>query len=139
MKHFSFTLIEVVIALAILSLSLAGLFNLMGQSTKRISDAETEWREMHLLTQASEYFLLAGDESDLTVPDEVFPYPDYLIDCTVEEAEGIPEELKSQENQLPLKKWTISLIRASDRKERLNIIIDRIDYSEKEVESETIQ
>ena len=134
-----FTLIEVVIALAILALSLAGLFNLMGQSTRRISDAETEWREMHMLTQAGEYILLTGNEADLTVPDEVFPYSDYLIDCTVEDADDIPEELKSQENQLPLKKWTVSLIRSSDRKERLKVIIDRIDYSEKEVESETVQ
>ena len=139
MKKFSFTLIEVVIAMAILALSLVGLFSLMGQSTKNIGDAETEWQEMHNLTQAAEYIMLAGSEEDLTVPDEIFPYKDYVIDCTVEEADDIPEELKNLENQLPLKKWTIKLLRASDRKERRQVIIDRIDYSEKEVASETAQ
>ena len=132
MKHHPFTLIEVVIALAILSLSLAGMFRLMGHSLKRISSAEDEWQEMHNLTQAAEYLLLTGSEEDLTGPDEVFPYQKYLIDCVVEEADDIPEELKSLENQLPLKKWTISLIRASDRQEVRKVIIDRLDYSEKE-------
>jgi type II secretory pathway pseudopilin PulG len=138
-KRSSFTLLEVVIALAILSLSLVGLFNLMGQSSKRISDAETEWQEMHNLTQAAEYILLAGDEEDHTVPDEVFPYKNYVIECEIEDSEEIPEEMKNLENQLPLKKWTIKLIRTTDRSERLKVSIDRIDYSEKEVESETAQ
>ena len=70
------------------------------------------------------------------MPDEVFPYPDYLISCTVEDAEDLPEELKNQENQLPLKKWTVSLLRASDHTERLRVIIDRFDYSEKEAAGE---
>ena len=48
-------------------------------------------------------------------------------------------EMKNLENQLPLKKWTIKLIRSADRSECLKVSIDRIDYSEKEVESETAQ
>ena len=110
-----FTLIEVVIALAILSLSLAGMFRLLSSSQLRIANAEEKYREMHMLTQGVEYLMLTGTEEDLSVPDEVFPYTDYLIDCTVEEADGLPEELTGQENQLPLKKWVVHLIRASDR------------------------
>lgn len=139
MRRSSFTLLEVVIAMAILSLALVGLFSLMGDSTKRISDAETEWQEMHNLTQAVEYLLLAGDEEDHTVPDEVFPYKDYIIECTIEDCDDIPEEMRNLDDQLPLKKWTIKLIRASNREERQQVIIDRIDYSEKEGESETLQ
>ena len=111
---------------------------MMGQSTSRIREAETEWQEMHNLTQAAEYILLTGSEEDHSVPDDIFPYKDYQIECTVEDAEDIPEELKGQENQLPLKKWTIKLIRSSDKKECRKVIIDRIDYSEKEVTSETL-
>lgn len=137
MKSFCrFTLLEVVISLVILALSLAGMLRLLTHSQSRISRAEEQWREMHMLTQGAEYILLTGNEEDLTVPDEIFPYKDYRIDCVVEDAEGIPDELNSQENQLPLKKWTISLLRGSDHKEQLKVIIDRLDYSEKEAENE---
>ncbi|MBE6376780.1 MAG: prepilin-type N-terminal cleavage/methylation domain-containing protein [Lentisphaeria bacterium] len=131
-----FTLIEVVIALAILSLSLAGMFRLLSSSQLRIANAEEKYREMHMLTQGVEYLMLTGTEEDLSVPDEVFPYTDYLIDCTVEEADGLPEELTGQENQLPLKKWVVHLIRASDREERLSVTIDRLDLQITEVADE---
>ena len=131
-----FTLIEVVIALAILSLSLAGMFRLLSSSQLRIANAEEKYREMHMLTQGVEYLMLTGTEEDLSVPDEVFPYTDYLIDCTVEEADGLPEELTGQENQLPLKKWVVHLIRASDREEKLSVTIDRLDLQITEVADE---
>lgn len=133
-----FTLIEVVISMMILSLSLAGMLRLLTHSQSRISVAEERWREMHMLTQGAEYILLTGTESDLSVPDDVFPYNDYLIDCSVDEVEEIPEEFTGQENQIPLKKWTVKLIKASDRSERLKVIIDRFDYSISEAESETL-
>ena len=133
-----FTLIEVVVSMLILSLSLAGMLRLLTHSQSRVGMAEERWREMHMLTQGAEYFLLTGSESDLHVPDEVFPYKDYLIECTVGEVEGIPEEFTSLENQLLLKKWTIKLLRASDRSESQKIIIDRFDYSNQEAESETL-
>ena len=131
-----FTLIEVVISMIILSLSLAGMLRLLTHSQSRISVAEERWREMHMLTQGAEYILLTGTESDLSVPDDIFPYNDYLIDCSVDEAEEVPEDFSGQENQLPLKKWTVSLWRTTDNSERLKVVIDRLDYSEKEADSE---
>ena len=127
-----FTLIEVVVAIAILALSLTGLLQLLSQSQLRIANAETQWREMHMLTQGAEYLLMITDTENLKVPDEVFPYPDYLIDCTVEDAEGLPEELDGQSGQLPLRKWTVSLLRAADRKVCQRVIIDRLGYEEAE-------
>ena len=128
----NFTLLEVVVAIAILALSLAGMLQLLTQSQIRISDADEKWREMHMLTQGAEYLMLIDNEGDLTVPDEVFPYEKYRIECTVEDAEGLPEEFTGQTNQLPLKKWTISLIRISDGKECGKVVIDRIGYEEAE-------
>ena len=122
-----FTLIEVVVAMMILSLSLAGTLRLLTHAQTRIGVAEERWREMHMLTQGAEYILLTGSEENLHVPDEVFPYPDYLIDCTVDEADGLPQELQDQEGQLPLKKWIIRLVRSRDREERLKVVIDRFD------------
>ncbi|MBR2344927.1 MAG: prepilin-type N-terminal cleavage/methylation domain-containing protein [Lentisphaeria bacterium] len=126
----NFTLIEVVVAIAILGLSLSGLLQLLTQSQLRIANARTQWHEMHMLTQGVEYLLMNSRMDDLSVPDEVFPYDDYQIDCTVEDADGLPEELTGQSGQLPLKKWTITLIRMKDRRERLSVVIDRFGYEE---------
>ena len=132
MRRRAFTLLEVIVAIAILALSLTGLLQLLGQSQLRIANAEEKWREMHMLTQGAEYLMMVSNTEDLHVPDEVFPYPDYLIDCQVEDADGLPEELIDQSGQLPLKKWVISLIRASDRQVRLSVTIDRFGYEEAE-------
>lgn len=131
-----FTLLEVVVAIAILALSLAGLLQLLTQSQIRISDAEEEWKEMHMLTQGAEYLMLVDESGDLSVPDEVFPYDDYRIDCTIEDAEGLPEELTGQDGQLPLKKWTVTLLRVKDNHECSKVIIDRIGYEEADSEEE---
>ena len=130
-----FTLIEAVVSLVILSLALAGMLRLLTHSQSRINAAEEKWREMHMLTQGAEYFLLTGSENDLNVPDEVFPYEDHRIDGSVSDAEGLPEELVDQDNQLPLKKWEIRLLRTSDNSERMKVIIDRFDYQSMESEN----
>lgn len=125
-----FTLIEVVVALAILTLSLAGLFQLFTGSKLNIARAETDWYEMHMLTQGAEYLLLCGDPEDLTVPGDFFPYEQYTLECEVEDAEGLPDEFNQQDGQMPLKKWTIRLIRNSDGAERRRVVIDRFGYEE---------
>ena len=129
-KHF--TLIEVVVALAILTLSLAGLLQLLSQSQLRIADAEEKWLDMHKLIQATEYLLLAGDPEELTVPEDFFPYPGYSLECSVEEAEGLPDDYKEIDGQLPLKKWQVTLIRDRDGVQRGTVIVDRFGYEEKE-------
>ena len=130
----NFTLIEVVVALAILTLSLAGLLQLLSQSQLRIADAEERWMDMHKLIQATEYFLLAGDPEEPNIPDDFFPYPGYSVECNVEDAEGLPDDYKEIEGQLPLKKWEFKLIRHSDGAERGTIIVDRFGYEDKETE-----
>lgn len=127
-----FTLIEVVISIAILALSLTGLLQFLTQSQLQIGKADEKWREMHMLSVGAEYLLLAGNVEDLHVPDEIFPYPDYQLECVVEDADALPEELKDQSGQIPLKKWTIRLFKVSDRSEKLKVVIDRLGYEESE-------
>ena len=129
-----FTLIEVVVALAILTLSLAGLLQLLSQSQLRIADAEEKWLEMHKLIQATEYFLLAGNPEEPNIPDDFFPYPGYSVEFNIEDAEGLPDDYKDIEGQLPLKKWEIKLIRHSDGAERGSVIVDRLGYEDEETE-----
>lgn len=131
MKH-NFTLLEVVVAIAILALSLTGMLQLLSQSHLRIADAQEQWREMHMLTQGAEYLMLVDNNGDLSVPDEVFPYENHRIECVVEDADGLPEEFTGQSGQLPLKKWTISLISTRDGRECGKVVIDRLGYEEAE-------
>ena len=136
MRYFrnSFTLIEVVVALAILTLSLAGLLQLLSQSQLRIAHAEEKWMETHMLIQATEYLLLAGDPEEPSVPEEFFPYPQYTVECTVDDAEGLPDDYKEIDGQLPLKKWEVKIFRIGENNERAKVIVDRFGYEDKEQE-----
>ena len=60
MKRRRFTLLEVVVSLAILGIGLAGFLQLMMNSQKRIAQSADRWAHMHMLAQAAEYFMLQG-------------------------------------------------------------------------------
>ena len=131
---FFFTLIEVVVALALLSVALAGLLRLSINSQLRVAAAREKWERTHRLMQAAEYLLLAYDESDLSVPEEFFPYQDMVIEAANEDLPdgALPEELTGLDNQLPLKTLRIDLLRASDREVLDTLRIDRFSYEEED-------
>ena len=54
----NFTLIEVLIALVILTLSVTTFLLLIGSASKRVNKAARRWERTHLLTQAVEYYML---------------------------------------------------------------------------------
>jgi prepilin-type N-terminal cleavage/methylation domain-containing protein len=124
-----FTLIEVVVALAILSLSLAGLLQLSISANSRLAAAVEKWESEHMLAQAAEYLMLQNQDST-EVPEEFFPYPGYSVEVAVDEAEGLPEDYTDQEGQLPLQRWNIGIMRTSDSKIVAEVNIDRIDYDD---------
>ena len=122
-----FTLIEVVVALAILSLSLAGLLQMSMNSTRNSDSAMEKWRSEHMLAQAAEYLLLQNEEG-VDIPEEFFPYPGYSVEVVCDDAEGLPEDYSDLEGQLPLKRWNIAVVRNSDGAKAAEVNIDRIDY-----------
>ena len=122
-----FTLIEVVVALAILSISLAGLLQMSLSSKRKIADAVEKWESEHMLAQAAEYVMLRNEEGS-SIPDEFFPYPRYSAEVVCGDPEGLPEDYGDLEGQLPLKRWTITIVRNSDGKQMAEVNIDRIDY-----------
>ena len=124
-----FTLIEVVVALAILSLSLAGLLQLSINANRRIAGAVEKWESEHMLAQAAEYLMLRNEDS-ATVPEEFFPYPGYSVEVECGEAEGLPEDYADQEGQLPLKRWRIAIVRDLDGKVAASVDIDRMGYDD---------
>ena len=125
-----FTLIEVGVALAILSLSLAGLLQLSISANSRLANAVEKWEAEHMLAQAAEYLMLQNQDST-TIPEEFFPYPGYSVEVSVDEAEGLPEDYTDQEGQLPLQRWNIGIMRGADGKIVAEVNIDRIDYDDK--------
>ena len=128
-----FTLIEVVVAMGILALSLAGLLQLSSSSQEKIRKSMEVWEHNHMLMQAAEYALLQeGKDEKLEFPEEIFDYPDYQPVLTFEELpeDQLPEDFKDQQGQIPLIGVKIQIVRQSDQKTVSEIIVDRFDYEE---------
>ncbi len=130
-KHLRFTLIEVVVALGILSISLAGLLQLSMSAQKRMTSNMDSWNSMHMLQQAAEYLMLF-DQDTTDVPEDFFNYPGYALNVHTDdvETELLPEAYAEEhpDGQLPLMCLTIELLRESDRKVLDSVKIDRINY-----------
>ena len=124
----SFTLIEVVVALGILTMSLAGLLQILTASQSRLARVYEKWRETHILMQAAEYYLLQPGEDPGGVPYTYFPYSDYEALCYYRDAENLPEDYINIPDQLPLRTCVVELIRLRDRKTVGTILVDKISY-----------
>ena len=136
-----FTLIEVIIAIGILAISLASLFQIIATSRARIAKADEEWHTMHMLTQAAEYVLLHKADAVDSVDRDFFPYRDYRVDITYEGEvtdEQIDDDFKSIDGQLPLELCVIELINLkSTGKETVGTLeIERIIYDDEGLEPE---
>ena len=127
----NFTLVEVVVALAILGLSLSGLLTLAMNSQAKMARAVEKWENTHKLIQAVEYLMLFDDEN-LSVPTEFFPYDGYTVQCSVDDAEGLPEEFTGIDDAAPLKCITVELVRSRDNKVIDRIKMDRINFESEE-------
>ena len=127
-KHF--TLIEVVIAMAIMALALTGFFALSQSAVNRVDKAYSSWERMHLLSTAAEYCLLFPDEEPPEIPPEIFESSRYELEVYYEDAAGLPEDLNDLENQAPLRTLVLNLIDKNTRQVVDTLRIDRIDYNQ---------
>jgi len=123
----AFTLVEVVVALAILGLSLSGLLTLAMNAQLKVARSVEKWDNTHKLIQAAEYLMLMDDES-LSVPEEFFPYENYTVQASVDDAEDLPEDFTGIEEAAPLKCITIEIVRTTDNKVVDRIRMDRINF-----------
>ena len=127
-----FTLVEVVVAMAILALSLVGFFAMSQTAVNRIDKAYSRWERMHLLSQAAEYCLLFPSEEPPEIPPEIFESSRYELEIYYEDAAGLPEELSELENQATLRTLVLNLIDVNSREIVDTLRVDRIDYNEAE-------
>ena len=135
----AFTLIEVIIAIGILAISLASLFQIIASSRARLAKADEGWHHMHMLTQAAEYVLLHNATVD-DVEEDFFPYKDYEVRITYEEVldEQIHDDFKSIEGQLPLELCVIELrsLKSTGKDTVGTLEIERIIYEDEGLEPE---
>ena len=136
-----FTLIEVIIAIGILAISLASLFQIIASSRARIAKADEGWHNMHMLTQAAEYVLLYRADVVDGIDRDFFPYRDYQVNINYEGEvtdEQIDEDFRSISGQLPLELCTIELInlKTSGRETVGTLEIERIIYEDEGLEPE---
>ena len=67
-----FTLVEVIVAMAVMALALTAFFALSQSAVNRIDKAYANWERTHLLSQAAEYYLLFADEEPPDIPADIF-------------------------------------------------------------------
>ena len=132
-----FTLLETVVAVAVLVMSLGILFQLAASARKRIAQAAEDWNTTHRLLEAAEYALLHGNGVE-TVPERFFPYDDCRVSITWEEMDDVHEQyiMNGIAGQPELQACTIQLYRLSDGKELDRLTIDRILYDNALTETE---
>ncbi len=136
-----FTLIEVIIAIGILAISLASLFQIIASSRARIAKADEGWHNMHMLTQAAEYVLLHKADAVDGIDRDFFPYRDYQVNINYEgevDDEQIDEDFRSINGQLPLELCVIELVnlKTSGKETVGTLEIERIIYEDEGLEPE---
>ena len=128
MVKYRFSLIEVIVAMAVLALALTAFFALSQAAVNRVDKAYKLWEQTHLLSQAAEYCLLFADEEPPDMPPEVFESSRYDIEISYEDAENLPEELNNLVNQAPLRTLHLDLVDSNSRQIIDSWQIDRIDW-----------
>lgn len=135
-----FTLIEVIIAIGILAISLASLFQIIASSRARLAKADEGWHNMHMLTQAAEYVLLHRADAVDSVDRDFFPYRDYQVNINYDpvDDEQIADEFNSISGQLPLELCTIELVNLKTSGKEIvgTLEIERIIYEDEGLEPE---
>ena len=125
-----FTLVEVIVALAVMGLALTAFFALSQSAVNRVDKAYSSWERMHLLSQAAEYCLLFPSEEPPDIPADIFESSIYDIEIYYEDVENLPEELNELVGQAPLRTLVLDLVDAQTRQVVDSLRIDRIDYDQ---------
>ena len=103
-----FTLIEILVASTILGLAVAMVVGTIGGARARILRAERRWGRAHVLSQAAEFYLLAG--KDGAMPESLLP-EGFRAMCELRPAENLPEYATESIQGWP--DWTLGEYRVS--------------------------
>lgn len=131
MKKYFFTLIEVVISLAILASAVASYMFLSSQAVRSAAFGITIWENTHRLAQAAEYALTVGPEQMNVIPNFIFPYGDYSANYFLTDPVDMPTTQKLDEMEtLPRRLKTIIVtVRNNLTGTEEKIMLDAIVYT----------
>lgn len=102
-----FTLLEILVATAILGTALAATLALLAAARARIIRAERQWAREHLLTQGVELYLLAG--LDAEAPEGLLP-AGYALRGSLQAAGDLPENASQAQSGWVLGEYRVELI-----------------------------
>ena len=103
----TFTLMEVVVSIAILAIGVVTALQITASGTGRMSKAVSRWKVQHMLTQAAEYYLIAGPNEPIT--EDFFPFDGYEASCEIGEPELEDGIESAMDNNWSLVKLTITI------------------------------
>ena len=122
----NFTLIEVLIALSILTISVVTFLLLIGSASKRVNKAARRWEHTHLLTQAVEYCMLNEANSNNNIDERFFPLDGYnKVECFFESPQGLPDGVEESFNGKSLVAMRV-VIKNNDDKILDSVTVERI-------------
>lgn len=99
MQKRNFTLMEVMVATTILAMAVVATLGIVGSARATLLRAEKRWGRQHILSQAIEYYLLAGSEAPL--PDGLLPQG-FSARCQLYAVDDIHEEA-----QVSIREWQL--------------------------------
>ncbi len=109
-KHYKrkpFSFLEILIAMAILGISLTVALSIVSGARSRVLRAEQRWARQHNLDQATEFFLSAGP--DATVPGWLLP-KGFRAECELIRVENLPEYAQGKKDKFTLARYEIRVI-----------------------------
>jgi prepilin-type N-terminal cleavage/methylation domain-containing protein len=119
-----FTLIEVLIAIAILAIAMGATLSMSGQAKSNLARLEGEWALQHAAEQATEYLLLAPDPTRADLPRGLIP-DNIDVFCDVyANTDNLPEYA-----QLPNGGWilaTYQIVVTSERGKTATHIVNKL-------------
>ena len=90
----TFTLLEVIVSIAILASGVVAALQITAAGTGRMNKAVQRWEVQHMLSQAAEYYLLAGPREEIS--EEFFPFEGYQASCEIDTPELLSEEVETE-------------------------------------------
>ena len=93
-----FTLIEVLVAVAVLALALGATLTLSGQAKFNIATLESDWSLQHALEQATEFYLLTPDPVIASLPNGLIPRALHASCEIYVDLEGLPDYAQEARN-----------------------------------------
>ena len=94
MKRIKFTLLEVILAMAVFAVGLGGALSAAAMARMRSANTVRDYAETMQLINAAEYFMLDSEADSL--PEELLTLPGYSVEVEYDEAESLPDDFKSE-------------------------------------------